>query len=61
MSNNDFKIQVDKLEGPEDWAKWKWHINMVFRAHKLESIVNGDSKCPVLPEAGGDADQKRVL
>lgn len=61
MSNTDLKLQVDKLESPEDWAKWKWHINMVFRAHNLESIVHGVSKCPVLPENGGTPEQKKEL
>lgn len=61
MSNNEFKLQVDKLEGPEDWAKWKWHMNMVFRAYNLESIVSGESKCPVLPATGETAEQKKEL
>uniref|UniRef100_A0A6P7F9V9 Uncharacterized protein LOC114327229 n=1 Tax=Diabrotica virgifera virgifera TaxID=50390 RepID=A0A6P7F9V9_DIAVI len=49
-SNNDYKIQVDKLEGPEDWAKWKWHVSMLLRAYALEDIVNGTCKCPEVAE-----------
>uniref|UniRef100_A0A6P7GA97 Uncharacterized protein LOC114339609 n=1 Tax=Diabrotica virgifera virgifera TaxID=50390 RepID=A0A6P7GA97_DIAVI len=45
-SNNDYKIQVDKLEGPKDWEKWKWHVSMLLRAYALEDIVNGMRKCP---------------
>ena len=45
-SNADLKLLVEKLEDPDDWAKWKWHINMVFRAHALEDIINGTRKCP---------------
>jgi len=25
-----FKVQVEKLEGSDDWAKWKWHILMLL-------------------------------
>ena len=44
-SNADLKLLVEKLEGPDDWAKWKWHINMVFQAHALVDIINGTRKC----------------
>ncbi len=47
-TGSDYKIQVDKLEGPEDWAKWKWHISIVLRAYELEDIVNSSRACPDL-------------
>jgi hypothetical protein len=25
----DFKVQVEKLEGPDSWPKWKWQILML--------------------------------
>jgi hypothetical protein len=46
--SSDFKVQVEKLEGPEDWPKWKWQI-LVLRANYMESITDGSRKCPVLP------------
>ncbi|XP_049861642.1 uncharacterized protein LOC126355390 [Schistocerca gregaria] len=30
-ASGDYKISIDKLEGPEDCAKWKWHITMVLQ------------------------------
>ena len=48
--SNEYKIQVDKLEGPEDWAKWKWHVSMLLRAYVLEDIVDGKRKCPEIGE-----------
>lgn len=42
----DQRAFVEKLSGPEDWAKWqKGHI---FRANALESIVYGTCLCPQL-------------
>lgn len=48
-SNIEFKVSVDKLEAPNDWAKWKWHIKMVFCAHRLDTIIDGSKECLVLP------------
>jgi len=45
---SEYKMQVDKLEGPEDWAKWKWHVSMLLRAYTLEDIVDGTRRCPEL-------------
>ena len=42
-TTSDFTVQIEKLEGPEDWSKWKWQILMLLHAHCLED------KCPVLP------------
>ncbi|XP_072380862.1 uncharacterized protein [Diabrotica undecimpunctata] len=55
-SNNDYKIQIDKLEGPEDWAKWKWHVSMLLRSYALEDIVNGMCKCPEVSEDSTSAE-----
>lgn len=49
MANNDYKVNVDRLEGPEDWAKWKWHISMVLRSHGLEDVINGIRQPVELP------------
>jgi UTP:GlnB (protein PII) uridylyltransferase len=48
-TTSEFKVQIEKLEGPEDWSKWKWQILMLLHAHCLEYITNGSRKCPVLP------------
>jgi len=42
---SEYKMQV---EGPEDWAKWKWHVSILLRAHALEDIVDGTRRCPEL-------------
>jgi hypothetical protein len=49
MATSDFKVQIEKREGPDDWPKWKWQILMLLRAHCLEGIIDGSRKCPVLP------------
>jgi hypothetical protein len=55
---SEYKVQVDKLEGPEDWSKWKWHILMILRAYELEDIVNGSKKRPELSENPEEKDRK---
>jgi hypothetical protein len=57
-TTSDFKEQIEKLDGPDDWPKWKWQILMLLRAHCLEGIVDGMRKCPVLP-ADAQTQQKR--
>jgi hypothetical protein len=39
-TTSDFKVQIEKLEGPEDWSKWKWQILMLLHAHCLEEITD---------------------
>jgi len=55
---SDFKVKIEKLDGPDDWRKWKWQILMLLRAHCLEGIIDGSRKCPVLP-ADAQTQQKR--
>jgi hypothetical protein len=32
MTNtSDFKVQVEKLECPDDWPKWKWQVLLLLR------------------------------
>ena len=60
--SNECKLHVDKLEGPEDWSKWKWHKSMVLRSYELESIVNGTCDRVVLPTATeSTTEQKNML
>jgi hypothetical protein len=59
-TTSDFKVQVEKLDGPDDWPKWKWQVLMLLRAHCLEGIIDGSQKYPVLP-ADAQTQQKREL
>jgi len=57
---SDFKVQIEKLKGPDDWPKWKWQILMLLCAHCLEGITDGSQKCPVMP-ADAQPQQKKEL
>jgi hypothetical protein len=59
-TTNDFKVQIEKLEGPDDWPKRKWKILMHLSEHCLESITDGSRNCPVLP-ADAQPQQKKEL
>jgi hypothetical protein len=48
-ATSDFKVQIEKLVGPDDWPKLKKQILMLLRAHYLEDIIDGSRKCSVLP------------
>jgi len=56
-TTSDFRGQIEKLEGPDDWLKLKWQILMLLHAHCLEGITDGSRKCPVLPQM--QAQQKK--
>ena len=43
----DFKVQVEKFEGPDDWPKWKWKILMFLRIHCLKDITDVSRECSV--------------
>ncbi len=44
----DLRIQVDKLEGAENWSKWKWQIKMHFEQYNLTDIItDGTEICRV--------------
>jgi hypothetical protein len=59
-TTSDFKVQIEKLDGPDDWPKWKWQILMLLHAHCLEGITDGLRKCPILPE-DAQTQQKKEL
>ena len=48
-TTSDLKVQVGKLEGPDDWPKLKWQILMLLGAHCLEGSTNGSQKSSILP------------
>ena len=58
MSSNDFKINVEELEGPDDWAEWKWQIEMLFRTHDLEPVVAEDAREPTVSDPATEAELK---
>ena len=47
-TTSDFKVQIEKLDVPDHWFKWKWQILMLLHAHCLEGITDVSQKCPVL-------------
>ena len=47
----DLKVQIDKLEGAENWNKQKWLMKMHFEQYDLTSIVDGTRLCPVTVNA----------
>ena len=48
MEDTAFKVKVTKLSGPDDWAKWKWTMQHVLKAHQLEEIVSGAEGKPAV-------------
>jgi len=59
-TSSDFKVKVEKLEGPDDWPKWKWQVLMVLRANCLESLIDGSRKCPVLSTDAQSQEKKEL-
>ncbi|XP_047097580.1 uncharacterized protein LOC124711510 [Schistocerca piceifrons] len=60
-ASGDYKVSVDKLEGPEDWAKWKWHISTVLRSYGLEDIINGTHERVELPQDATSAQKEAYV
>ena len=56
---NEFKVSVDKLEGPSEWAKWKWQMGMLFRAYDLKNVISGENVCPILTSASTPEEKKK--
>lgn len=42
----DFKIQIEKLRGAENWTRWKRQIVLFLRHHEVLEIVTGDISKP---------------
>ena len=40
-TSDNFAANIEKLTGPDDWTKWKWHVTFVLRSFGLEDIVTG--------------------
>lgn len=57
---SETRTHVEKLEGPEDWPKWKWHIKMVLRSLELEGIVSGAIQKPKLGRDPSTDDKKKI-
>ncbi|KAF6197537.1 hypothetical protein GE061_008501 [Apolygus lucorum] len=53
----DLKLQIDRLEGAEDFSKWKREIFLLLRHNKVFDVVTGKLKEPVAPAQPDDATQ----
>ena len=51
MEDSAFKVTVLKLSSQDDWARWKWTMRHVLKAHQVEEIVTGAEKKPITAEA----------
>ena len=56
MEDSGFKVSISKLTGQDDWAKWKWTMGHVLKAHQLEGVVKGVEKKPTGGEGAVAAD-----
>ncbi|CAL1687617.1 unnamed protein product [Lasius platythorax] len=43
----EFKTQIDKLEGAQNWLVWKLQIELVLEHHEVLEVVTGELKKPV--------------
>ncbi|KAF8789501.1 hypothetical protein HNY73_007434 [Argiope bruennichi] len=53
----DLTVQIDKLDGAENWSKWKWQMKMHFEQYNLTSIIDGTKICPVAVNGDVSADE----
>lgn len=61
-SSSEIKVKFDKLQGPDDWAKWKWQTNLILRAHGLEGVVDGSRDAPqITPESTSEEKRNQDL
>ena len=60
MSSTEVKLNIETLRGADDWIQWKWQMNLILRAHGLETIVNGSRVCLVLTEEANEDQRKKV-
>lgn len=44
----EFKTQIDKLEGAQNWLVWKLQIELVLEHHEVLEVVIGELKKPIL-------------
>jgi len=60
---SDPKIKVEKLVAENNWAKWKWQMNVHFQQYYIMSIIDVSRKCPNITkfEKASEDDQKNLL
>ncbi|EZA56778.1 hypothetical protein X777_03216 [Ooceraea biroi] len=46
----EFKTQIDKLEGAQNWLVWKLQIELVLEHHEVFEVVTGELKKPVIAD-----------
>src|SRR5277367_89492 len=54
----EFKTQIDKLEGAQNWTKWKRQVGLLLRHHEVLDIVEGRSVKPAPVAADATAEVK---
>ncbi|XP_049840470.1 uncharacterized protein LOC126285208 [Schistocerca gregaria] len=61
IPSSDYEVSIHKLEGPEDWAKRKWHISIVLLSYGLKDITNGTRECVELPQDATSAQREAYV
>ncbi|XP_018495349.1 uncharacterized protein LOC108864357 [Galendromus occidentalis] len=46
MADKDFKVQIEKLKGVDDWPYWRWQMGLLLRSHGLEWVTDGHEMRP---------------
>lgn len=49
----DFKTQLDKLEGANNWSRWRRQVVILLRHQEVLDVVNGTRVLPVEPKEEG--------
>lgn len=46
--SSDLRVNIDRLEGAQNWSKWKWQMRMHFDQYDLSPIIDGTRQAPIL-------------
>ena len=60
-ASSEFKVKVEKLEGPEDWPQWKWQMHMLLCSHGLEGLIDGSNIAPTVTADSPAEDQQKLV
>lgn len=50
--------RINKLQGGEGWAVWKFQVRVILNASELFDVVTGESKKPVLHTQGAETNEE---
>lgn len=42
------KIEIEKLNGAEDWNRWKWEVKNAFIMYEVSEFVYDTKTCPII-------------